>query len=181
MKTDEQLTKIIAAFLGTTRDLCDWGGERGLVSPEELRLTITGRKELTKVLAANGMSQREIAKQTGVTRSQVQRDLDGPKRAKDGPKRAKEPEPELTVEDDLERDEYREAFLLRTADCLSFAVYSGTVDQEVIAAAKRVMSKWQEFTQILEQRYAETPEKNAAETSVLSSPGQSDDRQDHNG
>jgi hypothetical protein len=161
MKTDEQLTKIIANFLVNTRELCDWGSERGLVSPNDLRLTISKRIEFTKLLAANGMSQREIAKQTGVSQEQVRRDLGtnrDTKRVKSDTKRvSKEPEPELTVEDDLERDEYREAFLLRAADCLAFAIYSGTVDDEVIAAAKRVIIKWQEFTHTLEERHAQTP------------------------
>ena len=155
MKTDEQLTKIIANFLGTTNQLYDWGHERGLVSPDELRLTITGRKEMTKLLAANGMSQRQIAQQTGVSQMQVSRDLKQ-KVSKNETKRFKEPEPELTVEDDLERDEYREAFLLRAADCLAFAIYSGTVDHEIIAAAQRVVVKWQEFVQILEEQHVKT-------------------------
>jgi hypothetical protein len=59
----------------------------------------------------------------------------------------------ITVEDDIEADEYREAFLLRTADALSFAVYSGEVDREVIAAAKRVAAKWQSLIQTLEDRH----------------------------
>jgi hypothetical protein len=59
---------------------------------------------------------------------------------------------ELTVEDDLEVGEYREAFLLRAADALAFAVYSGEVDQEIISAAERVVAKWQEFTQKLRSR-----------------------------
>jgi hypothetical protein len=59
---------------------------------------------------------------------------------------------EITIEDDLEPEEYREAFLLRTADALSFAVYSGTVDDEVIAAAKRVAAKWKFFAETLEGR-----------------------------
>ena len=49
----------------------------------------------------------------------------------------------LTVEHDLEADEYRAAFLLRAADALAFAVYSGEIDKEVIAAAKRVAVKWE--------------------------------------
>ena len=61
---------------------------------------------------------------------------------------------EITIEDDLEPDEYRTSFLMRTADALAFAVYSGPIDNEVIAAAKRVAAKWQDFAQTLEAKNA---------------------------
>lgn len=48
----------------------------------------------------------------------------------------------ITIEDDLEPNEYRQAFLLRSADAMAFATYSGLVDAEVIAAAGRVAAKW---------------------------------------
>ena len=68
---------------------------------------------------------------------------------------SKDDEPEaITVEDELEPDEYRESFLLRAADALAFAVYSGEVDEEVIAAAQRVATTWQNFTQTLKARRA---------------------------
>jgi hypothetical protein len=43
---------------------------------------------------------------------------------------------------------------MRTADALAFAVYSGPIDNEVIAAAKRVAAKWQDFAQTLEAKNA---------------------------
>lgn len=43
----------------------------------------------------------------------------------------------FTVEDDLEADAYRAAFLLRAADAMAFAVYSGIIDAEIVAAAKK--------------------------------------------
>jgi hypothetical protein len=55
----------------------------------------------------------------------------------------------ITVEDELDQSEYREAFLLRAADAMAFAVYSGEVDKEVIAAAKRVAATWKNFAQTL--------------------------------
>jgi hypothetical protein len=55
----------------------------------------------------------------------------------------------ITGEDELDQSEYREAFLLRAADAMAFAVYSGEVDKEVIAAAKRVAAKWKNFAQTL--------------------------------
>ena len=63
-----------------------------------------------------------------------------------------EPEEVITVKDDLEANEYRKAFLLRAADAMAFAVYSGDVDVEVIAAAERVAVKWQDFAQSLKAR-----------------------------
>jgi hypothetical protein len=60
---------------------------------------------------------------------------------------------EITIGDDLEPDEFRGAFLLRAADALSFAVYSGEVDNEVIAAAERVAAKWNDFAQTLKAKY----------------------------
>jgi hypothetical protein len=59
---------------------------------------------------------------------------------------------EVTVEDELEPVEYRDAFLLRAADAMAFAVYSGPIDDEVIAAAKRVAAKWQSFAETLETK-----------------------------
>jgi hypothetical protein len=62
----------------------------------------------------------------------------------------------LTVEDDLVGAtpyEFRESFLLRTADAMAFAVYSGPIDKEVIAAAERVTAKWQSFTQTLKAKF----------------------------
>jgi hypothetical protein len=62
----------------------------------------------------------------------------------------------LTVEDDLEPHEYRPKFLARCLDCLTCAVYSGEVDSEVIAAAERVVAKWQNFTQTLKAKFEQT-------------------------
>jgi hypothetical protein len=61
----------------------------------------------------------------------------------------------LSVEDDLEGEPpevFRRVFLLRCLDALGFGVYSGPVDNEVIAAAERVAAHWQDFTQTLKAR-----------------------------
>jgi hypothetical protein len=68
----------------------------------------------------------------------------------------------ITIEDGLEPDEYRPSFLLRTADALAFAVYSGPVDAEVIAAAERVAAKWKKFAQELARRGADAEVEAAA-------------------
>jgi hypothetical protein len=57
----------------------------------------------------------------------------------------------ITVEYDLEPDEFRPAFLLRAVDALASAVYSGPVDAEVIAAAGRVVAKWKQLAKAMRQ------------------------------
>jgi hypothetical protein len=59
------------------------------------------------------------------------------------PAKQAKPEIEITVEDDLEPNEYEQFFLLRAADCVVAAVYSGPINKDVIEAAKRVASTWQ--------------------------------------
>jgi hypothetical protein len=58
----------------------------------------------------------------------------------------------LSPEDELEPHEYRPKFLLRALDAIYMAVYSGPVDQEVIAAAEGVVTAWQNFTQELKAK-----------------------------
>ena len=75
----------------------------------------------------------------------------------------------LSVEDDLEGatpDEYRRAFLLRALDAIGFAVYSGEVDEEVIAAAERVVTHWQDFTQTLKARYGNKYQQTLVQSSA---------------
>ena len=52
------------------------------------------------------------------------------------------------------RDHLKISFLLRAADAMAFAVYSGEVDSEVIAAAERVASKWFRLKVDLEMKLA---------------------------
>jgi len=54
-------------------------------------------------------------------------------------------EQEITIEDELEPDEYRSSFLLRAADAVAFAVYSGPIDGEVIEAAYPLLSRVQQL------------------------------------
>jgi hypothetical protein len=68
----------------------------------------------------------------------------------------------VTIEDDLEPDEYRPAFLLRAADALTFAVYSGPVDAEVVAAAGRAAAEWKALEESLAERLREDDAGRAA-------------------
>jgi hypothetical protein len=45
----------------------------------------------------------------------------------------------MELEMELEADEYRQAFLLRAADAMAFAVYSGEVDN---AAMTQFKARW---------------------------------------
>ena len=79
----------------------------------------------------------------------------------------------ISVEDDLEGatpDEYRRAFLLRALDAIGFAVYSGEVDEEVIAAAERVVTHWQDFTQTLKARYGNKYQQTLVQSSAPDIP-----------
>lgn len=81
----KDLGKPTLALLKATYDIVERDVGLGLITEQDMRFTIEARKETAKRLAANGMSQRQIAKATGVSKTQVIRDLDlnGPK---DGPK-----------------------------------------------------------------------------------------------
>jgi ParB-like nuclease domain len=68
----------------------------------------------------------------------------------------------ITIEDDLEPSEYREAFLLRAADVLAFAVYSGPIDAEVVAAAARAAAKWKKLADKLTAEIAADLSRRAA-------------------
>src|SRR5262245_14111069 len=57
----------------------------GLITEDQLRYTIEARKELVKKLRAEGLSQSQIAKATGVSRRTVRDDL-GAKRQENGRK-----------------------------------------------------------------------------------------------
>ena len=60
-----------------------------------------------------------------------------------------------SVEDDLEGEppeEFRRVFLVRCLDATGFGVYSGPVDNEVIAAAERVAAHWRRFAQKLKSK-----------------------------
>lgn len=82
----------------------------GLITPERLRWTIEARKQVAKELADKGMSQRQIAEATGVSKPQVQRDLATQKESKIDSKRV-DPEPETKSADPLEQSRKREEAL----------------------------------------------------------------------
>jgi N6-adenosine-specific RNA methylase IME4/DNA-binding CsgD family transcriptional regulator len=71
----DNFTKIAGKLLTNVRDLVDWGVDEGHTTAEQLRLTITARRETASKLIEAGMSQREAAKVLGVDESTVRADL----------------------------------------------------------------------------------------------------------
>jgi hypothetical protein len=65
------------------------------------------------------------------------------------------------IEEDIEPENYRTAYLLRTEQARRFAVYSGKVTKEIVEEALGVAATWQSFSQELEARYAETSGEDA--------------------
>jgi transposase len=86
-KTSAEFTRGLGQVLSGAKVLYDFGVEKGLTTPQELRLTVMARQEEAKKLVASGVSQRQAAKRLGVHHSTVQADLGG-KSAKSGGKSA---------------------------------------------------------------------------------------------
>lgn len=101
MTTDPEFTKLLGEHILNAKEFYDYGVKKGLTAPEELRFTIAKRQEMAKVLAESGMSQREIAKTLGISKSQVNNDLNVQKvdenvqKVDDGLERAKKVEEAL--------------------------------------------------------------------------------------
>jgi N6-adenosine-specific RNA methylase IME4/predicted XRE-type DNA-binding protein len=72
---DEHFTNIAGKLLTNVRDLVDWGIEGGHTTAEQLRLTVTARRETAAKLIEGGMSQRQAAKALGVSQSTVRDDV----------------------------------------------------------------------------------------------------------
>lgn len=93
-RTDDVFTKIAGKLLTDVRDLVGWGIDGGHTTAEQLRLTVTARRETAAKLIEGGMSQRRAAKMLGVDHKTVQRDLaqdaplSGEKRATKAERRA---------------------------------------------------------------------------------------------
>lgn len=73
--SDDTFTKIAGKLLTNVRDLVGWGIEGGHTTAEQLRLTVAARRETAAKLIDAGMSQREVAKALGVSKSAINRDV----------------------------------------------------------------------------------------------------------
>lgn len=69
---DAKYTKLTADAMILAKNLYEYGTDKGLVEPSDLRLTIQARQVEAKKLIANGVSQRVAAKLLGVSKSTVQ-------------------------------------------------------------------------------------------------------------
>jgi hypothetical protein len=74
-KRDPEFTKLLGNHLLNAKAFMDWGIDRGLTTPEDLRLSITKRRELASEMVSGGMSRRQAAKALGVNHKTIQRDL----------------------------------------------------------------------------------------------------------
>jgi hypothetical protein len=72
--SDDKFTKTAASLLTGMRDLVDWGIEGGHTTPDQLRLAVIPRKAIPE-LKKKGLSNRKIAKLTGVDDKTVAADL----------------------------------------------------------------------------------------------------------
>lgn len=135
-KTSGEFTKGLGLVLSGAKALYDFGVEKGLTTPEQLRLTVMARQAEAKRLVASGVSRRQAAKALGVSHQTIMRDTNGPKRTKDGPKRT-------THEPAQNRAPLgRSEFLDNAGACLKLADYDGRVDAMVLRAARAVETAW---------------------------------------
>lgn len=74
-EADVKFTKIAVGLLTNARDLVDWGVEGGHTTADQLRLTVSARKEAVARLREQGLSVREIAAITGAPKSTIHDDL----------------------------------------------------------------------------------------------------------
>jgi N6-adenosine-specific RNA methylase IME4 len=83
--SDDAFTRIAGKLLTDVRDLVGWGIEGGHTTAEQLRLTITARREAAAKLVDAGLSKRQAAKVLGISHTAIQKDL-ATKLPKDGNK-----------------------------------------------------------------------------------------------
>jgi transposase len=74
--TDKDITQAAAGLLVGVQKMITTLGDKHLVDPTELRLTVTARAKQAKALIDGGMSQRQAAKALGVSKRTIQNDVD---------------------------------------------------------------------------------------------------------
>jgi ParB family chromosome partitioning protein len=92
---DKRYTKLLTDHILNAKGFYEYGIDRGLMTPESVRLTISKRQEEAKRLVNDGMSQRNAAKLLGVPRRTLRRDL-GQNGPENGPQRPTPTSRELT-------------------------------------------------------------------------------------
>lgn len=148
------------------RIVCSGCGAEANASCNCGKAYIPAKQRAAEAIAANPQkSNRAIADETGVSEPTVRRartashdaveeprvGLDGKTRrlpARPSPIEDEEPD----IENEIEPDSYRSAFLLRADQAKVFAAYSGPVDREIIAAAEAAVRAWGKLLQHLQER-----------------------------
>lgn len=160
-KIDEVFTKLLGNQLLNAKGFYDYGIERGLMTPEALRLTVEKRQERSKALIQSGMSQRQAAKALGVSRGTIERDIGGSKKAINGSKKASQKEKDncpsvLDIPDEGEVETATQAATrnLYNAACESYAfakkakkyIDDANLEMNVLDAIKDATEAWTELS-----------------------------------
>lgn len=143
------------------------------------RFAPADRKQLAALLKAEGKSNREIARELSVDEGTIRRDTaensaknaensapeangkklpdDSKASAKQGPNESTDAQApandsegdEPDIENEVEPENYRTAFLIRADQARKLAVYSGPIDDEVCLMARQVAAVWTLLAQTL--------------------------------
>jgi hypothetical protein len=73
--TDKEFVGIAGDLINVTKALYEYGIGRGLMTPEDMRLTIAKRQERAKELVDAGMSIRDAGEVLGISHTQVRADI----------------------------------------------------------------------------------------------------------
>lgn len=159
-KLDPEFTKLLGNHLLNAKGFYEYGVERGLMTPESLRLTIEKRQETAKALIANGVSQRKVAKALGVSKGTIQNDVSGQKLSKNGQKvstRKSSGKKSSNPREDEAAIDYRKQ-LLNLASKAETAGYNFVEPKmtvfgyaELVEHAKNVITIWQRIVKQYEE------------------------------
>jgi transcriptional regulator with XRE-family HTH domain len=163
MTEDTQFTKLTADLIMVAKGFCEYGQDKGLLTPDGLRFAISNRQELARQLNQAGISQGKIAALLGVSQQTISYDLNGrpPQSGKELPQsgdpetfEADEDEledgwhdanPDLDEadepEEDIKPDHYRAAYSMRCADALAYAKDCESIVKGLRESVKRLRGK----------------------------------------
>lgn len=175
-KTSGEFTKGLGQILSGAKALYDFGVEKGLTTPRELRLTVMARQVEAKKLIASGVSRRQAAKALGVNESTVRADLQGAGKSRKSAGKSRtrsngrEPAPaQEKLVDQIDRENpqnFLTAFLLRVDQATIMAKDAKTLVPSIFNETKPKKDKlidmlqmsrhagklWEEIAEELENR-----------------------------
>jgi transcriptional regulator with XRE-family HTH domain len=162
MTEDAQFTKLTADLIMVARGFCEYGEDKGLLTPDGLRFAISNRKELARQLEQAGVSRSKIASLLGVSPATISYDLNGrPSQSEEKPSQSEEREPEDNWSDDdsgLESDEsdevedqendesvdpknYRTSYLLRANIAMEGALDCAELFNKIRQFSQRIRNR----------------------------------------